>query len=261
MTSEAGVAVNVLTSAQIHDLVEALPELPGSWAKLAGTDPGLLSQGNPRAHAALRAAFAHNHALLLAELVRIGMPRVLAALDGSEGDEEFTDFAAAAGQVLGAAAVPVFLAAVASGADPFSLEVAGRLAELRDTAVRAATTMGWESSTGGRAQATATSTADSPPAALAHFVSVNSPRPGSPSAGDGETEAGPAAPPVIVALMARTAELLELGATLAERIRMAADDVTAGFPALSAGRELTTWSVAVEEHLAGAARMAAGAGP
>jgi X-Pro dipeptidyl-peptidase (S15 family) len=55
MTSEAGVAVNVLTSAQIHGLVEALPDLPGSWAKLAGTDPGLLSQGNPRAHAALRA--------------------------------------------------------------------------------------------------------------------------------------------------------------------------------------------------------------
>lgn len=214
MTNQPGTAaLSAFTGAQLKDLVDTLPELADSWARLAGTDAWLLSQGDPGAHDALRSAFERSCDALLSELARIGLPRILALLDASEGDEEVTDFAAAAGRVLGAGAAPVFLIAVASGSDSFAVEVAGRLAELSDIAARAAD--------------------PGTPAAL-----------GAPSA----TELG--------ALVSRTEELIEEGAALADRIRGAAAGVAAGFPAASVGRELTEWSAVVEDHLAGAARVA-----
>ena len=145
------------------------------------------------------------------------------------------------GQALGAAAAPVFLAAVASGSDSFAVEVAGRLAELREIAARAAV---------------ATCHADSPggDALVASIPIANSPLSGGGSAAAGPDTASPAALP---ALMARTEELTELGTALADRVRVAVAGVAAGFPAALVGRELTEWSGAVEDHLAAAAQVVA----
>lgn len=57
-------------------------------------------------------------------------------------------------------------------------------------------------------------------------------------------------------LLARTEELTELGAALADRVRFAADAVAAGAPAAAVGQELTAWSAVVEKHLADAAPLA-----
>jgi hypothetical protein len=202
MTDEAGVAT--LTSAQVLGLIKVLPEICVGWARIAGTDPALLSQGHSRALTAVRAASGHDRGALLGELARIGLPRIFAMLDASEtdGDEEITDFAAAAGRVLGADGSAVFLGAVAVGGDSFAVEVAGRLAELRDIAARHADR-------------------------------------GSP----------------LTTLIARTGELIARGTALAELIAKAAANVAAGSPATMAGRELTEWSMAVEQHLADAERV------
>ena len=208
MTDKAdAVVLSELTSAQIYGLFDALAELPGSWARLAGTDPGLLGQGNQRALAALRAAFAHSHGVLLGELAKIGLPLILSALDASEGEEEVTDFAMAAGRVLGPVAAPVFLAAVASGSDPFAREVSERLTELRGIATRAGAVASDAASPGGAATA-----ASSP---------LTSPL--GPAEDSGATGGGALPPATFTALTARTEDLVRRGAALVDQIARCAE--------------------------------------
>jgi hypothetical protein len=163
--------------------------------------------------------------MLLSELARAGLSRILTTLDMAEADQDELEgpreFAAVAGKVFGAEAGRLFLVAVAAGDDPFAAEVASRLAELQDVAVSSAA-----SGEAGAADAGRAETVD------AH----------------GE--------PALQALAKRTKELLARGRTLAGMLRVAADDVAAGRPVAGTGEELAEWSTAVVGHLAGIAAVA-----
>jgi hypothetical protein len=140
MVDQPGSAyIQTLTGGEVRDLLRAVPELGKSWARVAGTDVGLLEEGDPRALAALRAAATSYGPRLLSELARAGVGRILRALDAAEVDqgqpEGPREFAAAAGREFGAVAGRLVLAAVAAGDDAIAAEVASRLAELQDIAV------------------------------------------------------------------------------------------------------------------------------
>lgn len=226
MVDEPGSAyLQALTGREVCNLLRAVPELAESWAGVAGTDAGLLREGDPRAFAALRAAAAGHGSVLLGELARAGLDRIFTALDTAEADQDEPEgpreFAAVAGKVFGAVAGRLFLVAVAAGDDAFAAEVASRLAELQDIAVSNAA-----SGEAGVADAGCAETVD------AH----------------GE--------PALRALAKRTAELLAQGRTLAGMLRVAADDAAAGRPVAGTGEELAEWSAAVVGHLSGIAAVA-----
>lgn len=226
MVDEPGSAyLQALTGREVCNLLRAVPELAQSWATVAGTDAGLLGEGDPRALAALHAAATGYGSTLLSELARAGLSRILATLDTAEADcdepEGPGEFAAVAGKVFGAAAGRLFLVAVAAGDDAFAAEVASRLAELQDVAV---------------------SNAASGEAAAADAGCAES------SGAHGE--------PALRALAERTAELLAQGTALAGMLRAAADDAAAGRPVAGTGEDLAEWSAAVIRHLADTAAVA-----
>jgi hypothetical protein len=133
-----GAYLQTLTSAELRDLLRAMPELAESWAGVTGMDAGLLGEGDPQALTVLRTVAVSCGPRLFSELARAGVGRVLTALDTAEADRDLPEgpreFAAVAGKQFGAAG-PLFLAAVAAGDDAISVEVASQLTELQDIAV------------------------------------------------------------------------------------------------------------------------------
>jgi hypothetical protein len=212
-----------LTDEEIIDLIRVVPGLAASWAGLVNARTGSLQAGETPSLASLRAGIATQNDQLVASLARTGLRTILVALDSAEFDSDVgegpVELAAAAGQVFGSVAGDLFLCAVAAGSDPLAGEVAGRLAELRDVAVR--------------------------------NCPAKDPK-GSHISCDAEVSNESGAP-ALSDLQRRTRELQQAGTALASALRAAADDIESGRPVGDVGHSLDEWSAAVTEHLSNTA--------